>query len=67
MKKFLKLRCPHCDNVTEHRTQCTICNHRLPRQPVGWGKFVILLFLAALLVFLTQFQGLDMASIRNFW
>jgi hypothetical protein len=39
----------------------------LPRQPVGWGKFVILLFLAALLVFLTQFQGLDMASIRNFW
>jgi hypothetical protein len=36
-------------------------------QPAGWGKFVVLLFLAALLFLLTQFQGLDMASFRNLW
>jgi hypothetical protein len=56
MKSFLKLRCPKCGDVTEHRRHCTICSHPLPEQPVAWGKFVIPLYLTAQWVGLTHIQ-----------
>jgi hypothetical protein len=56
MKSFLKVRCPNCADVTEHRSRCTICNHPLPQQPAAWGSLVILLFLAAVWVLLTHIQ-----------
>jgi hypothetical protein len=56
MKSFLKVRCLNCGDVTEHRRHCTICNHRLPQQPVAWGSLVILLFLSSLWFLLTHIR-----------
>jgi hypothetical protein len=56
MRSTLKLRCPNCAEPTQQGRRCTMCNHRLPQQPVAWGSLVILLFLSSLWFLLTHIR-----------